>query len=215
MKTTKLLICAVAVSTAFAAVSAQGQSLTATLNGINPGLTYNATWRDSDNQVIGFPYPAGVMNFTDVGTQTDFAAFCVEPLQDISYNQTLVYEIQSPLSLANSDIIARLVGAYLSSPPSDQTAAAVQWAIWEVTTETTSVESLLNGSVRIIEPAGEATADLANHYLANVMNYSPVALTYLSNSTYQDVVTWNVVPEPATAGLAALSGLVLLRRRRA
>lgn len=155
------------------------------------------------------------MNFTDVGTSTGFSAFCVQPLQDISYGETLVYEIQSPLSLANSDIIARLVGAYLSSPPSDQTAAAVQWAIWEVTTETTAVESLFNGSVKIIEPAGSATATLANQYLANVMNYSPVALTYLSNPTRQDVVTWNVVPEPATAGLAALSGLFLLRRRRA
>ena len=47
------------------------------------------------------------------------------------------------------------------------------------------------------------------------MNYSPVALTYLCNPTRQDVVTWNVVPEPTTAGLAALSGLLLLRRRRA
>ncbi len=155
------------------------------------------------------------MNFTDVGTGTTFSAFCVEPLQDISYGETLVYEIQSPISLANSDIIARLIGAYLSAPASDQTAAAVQWAIWEVTTETTPVASLFDGSVRIIEPAGASTATLANEYLANVMNFSPVALTYLSNPTRQDVVTWNVVPEPATAGLAALSGLLLLRRRRA
>lgn len=211
MKTTKLLVCAVAVSTAFAAVSAQGQSLTATLNGINPGLTYEGTW----NGDFVFDYPAGVMNFTDVGTNTGFSAFCVQPLQDIAFGETLVYEIQSPLSLANSDIIARLVGAYLSEPSSDQTAAAVQWAIWEVTTETTAVDSLFNGSVRIIEPSGSATAALANQYLANVMNYSPVALTYLSNPTRQDVVTWNVVPEPTTAGLAVLSGLLLLRRRRA
>jgi hypothetical protein len=211
MKTTKLLICAVAVAAAIAAVSAKAQSLTTTLIGIDPGLTYQGTW----NGDFVYDYPAGVMNFTDVGAGSNFSAFCVQPLQDISYGETLVYEIQSPLSLANSDIIARLVGAYLSSPPSQQTAAAVQWAIWEVTTETTSVESLFSGTVRIIEPAGADTATLANQYLANVMNYSPVALTYLTNPTRQDVVTWNVVPEPATAGLAALSGLLLLRRRRA
>ena len=211
MKTSKLLICAVAVSAAIAAVSAQGQSLTATLNGIDPGLTYQGTW----NGDFVYNYPAGVMNFTDVATGTGFSAFCVQPLQEIVYGETLVYEIQNPISLANSDIIARLIGRYLASPPSDQTAAAVQWAIWEVTTETTSVESLFNGSVRIIESAGNSTAALANDYLANVLNYSPVALTYLSNPTRQDVVTWNVVPEPASAGLAALSGLLLLRRRRA
>lgn len=211
MKTSKLLICAVAVSAAIAAVNAQGQSITATLNGINPGQTYEGTW----NGDFVYDYPAGVMNFTDVGTGIGFSAFCVQPLQDIAFGETLVYDIQNPISLANSDIVARLIGAYLSSPPSDQNAAAVQWAIWEVTTETTAVESVFNGSVRIIEPAGSSTAALANEYLANVMSYSPVALTYLSNPNRQDVVTWNVVPEPTSAGLAALSSLLLLRRRRA
>lgn len=212
MKTTKLLICAVAVSTAFAVVSAQGQSLTATLNGINPGLTYEGTW----NGDFVLDYPAGVMNFTEVGTGLNFSAFCVQPLEDISFGETLVYDIQSPTSLGSkSDIVARLIGAYLSAPASDQTAAAVQWAIWEVTTETTTVQSLFDGSVRIIDPAGSSTATLANQYLADFMTYSPVALTYLSNPTRQDVVTWNVVPEPTTAGLAVLSGLLLLRRRRA
>jgi hypothetical protein len=212
MKTTKLLVCAVAVSTAIAAVSAQGQSLTATLNGINPGLTYEGTWNGS----FIFDYPAGVMNFTEVGTGLNFSAFCVQPLEDIAFGETLVYDIQSPTSLGiKADIVARLIGAYLSAPASDQTAAAVQWAIWEVTTETTPVESLFDGTVRIIDPAGSSTATLANQYLANYTAYSPVALTYLSNPTRQDVVTWNVVPEPTTAGLAVLSGLLLLRRRRA
>lgn len=211
MKITKLLICAVAVSAAIAAVNAKGQSLNATLNGISPGLTLEGTW---SNEFV-YNYPAGVMNFTDNGTGLNFGAFCVEPLQDISYNETLFYEIQSPTSLANSDIIARLVGGYLASPPTDQNAAAFQWAIWEVTTETSSVVSLYDGSVKILEPVGEGTATLANQYLANVMNYQPVKLTYLTNSTRQDVVTWEVVPEPTTLGLAALSGLLLLRRRRA
>lgn len=210
MKTNKLLICAVAVSAALAAVNAKGQNLTATLNGISPGLTLEGTWNGS----FFYDYPAGVMNFTDEGTGLDFAAFCVQPLQDISYGETLVYEIQNPLSLANIDIVARLIGGYLASSPTDQNAAAVQWAIWEITTETTAAQTLFEGSVRIIDPAGVATASLANQYLANVMNYSPVALTYLSNPTRQDVVSWNVIPEPATAGLAALSGLLLLRRRR-
>ena len=90
----------------------------------------------------------------------------------------------------------------------------MQWAIWEVTTEALLSASLFDGTIRIIEPASEGTAFLANQYLANVKNYTPVSLTYLRNDGRQDVVTWNVVPEPASAGLAALSGLLLLRRRR-
>jgi hypothetical protein len=212
MNTTKLLIGAVAASVAFATVNAQGQNLTATLNGISPGLTLHGTWNNGD---FVYDYPAGVMNYTDEASNTDFSAFCVEPLQDISYGETLTYQVQNPLSLANYDTIARLVGGYLASTGSDQDAAAVQWAIWEVTTESLLSASLFDGSIRIIEPVSEGTATLANQYLANVKNYTPVALTYLRNDGRQDVVTWNVIPEPASAGLAALSGLLLLRRRRA
>lgn len=212
MNNTKLLLGVLAASVAFATVTAQGQNLTATLNGISPGLTLKGTW---NNGGFVYDYPAGVMNYTDEASDTDFSAFCVEPLQDVSYGETLTYQVQNPLSLANFDTIARLVGGYLASSGSDQNAAAVQWAIWEVTTESLLSASLFDGSIRIIEPVSEGTATLANQYLANVMNYTPVALTYLRNDGRQDVVTWNVIPEPASAGLAALSGLLLLRRRRA
>lgn len=212
MKTTTLLIGAVAASVAFAAVQAQGQNLTATLNGISPGLTLKGTWNDGG---FVYDYPAGVMNYTDQASNTDFSAFCVEPLQDISYGETLIYQFQSPLSLVNYDMVASLVGGYLASSGSDQDAAAVQWAIWEVTTEALLSASLFDGTIRIIGPAGEATATLANQYLANIKSYTPATLTYLRNDGRQDVVSWNVIPEPASAGLAALSGLLLLRRRRA
>jgi len=205
MKTTKLLICTVAVAAAVAATKAQSQTLTATLNGISPGLAVNATL---DNGSFFQDYPSGVMDFAE------FDAFCVEPLQSLSFGETLVYQIQSPLSLASHDSIARLVGGYLASSRSGLDAAAVQWAIWEINAETLSSASLLDGNVRITTPISRDTALLANQYLANLSSYTPVALTYLTNETRQDVVTWEVVPEPATAGLAALSGLLLLRRRR-
>ncbi|MGL4401891.1 MAG: hypothetical protein ACRCXD_18675 [Luteolibacter sp.] len=213
MKTSKLLVYAVAAFVVAATLSARGQSFSATLDGIAPGLTHNGT-RDGS---FLFDYPAGVMNFTG---DYSFSAFCVQPLEDIDFNETLVYEIQNPVSLANSDMIARLVGIYLSSP-SNETAAAVQWAIWEVTTETTSNQTLFGGSVNITGDTAEATATatLADQYLTNILNnpanYSPVALTYLTHPSRQDVVTWNAVPEPTSAGLAVISGLLLLRRRRA
>ena len=90
----------------------------------------------------------------------------------------------------------------------------MQWAIWEINADTTTTtRSLLDGDVRI-SSASQDTALLANQYLTNWNSYTPVALTYLKNEGRQDVVTWEVVPEPATAGLAALPGLLLLRRRR-
>lgn len=193
-----------AVAAAFAAVKAQGQNYSTTLVTIAPGLPVTGTL---DSGSFTQQYPSGVMRYAD------FDAFCVDPLQDIAYGEALVYQIQNPASLVNYDKIARLVGGFLASSQSDQNAAAVQWAIWEITNETVNSPSLLDGNVRIL-PASLDTANLANQYLANIDNYSPVALTYFTNSTRQDVVTWNLVPEPGSAALAALSTLLLLRRRR-
>lgn len=189
-----------------AAARAGAQNLPATLIEITPGLTVKGT---VNNGSFIQDYPSGVLHFTD------FDAFCVEPTQDLSYGETLVYQVQDPGLLSNYDTISRLVGGYLSSSQSDQDAAAVHWAIWEVTTESlSSNRSLFDGNVRIITPVSLDTATLANHYLANVNSFAPVALTYLTNTGRQDVVTWNVIPEPGSLGLAAVTAILLLRRRR-
>ena len=203
MKTTKLLICAVAVVAAVAATKAQSQNLTATLNGITPGLAVNGTFANN----TFFQIPSGVLDFSE------FDAFCVQPLEHADFGETLVYQIQNPALLDGSQMISHLIGGYLASPRSNLDAAAVQWAIWEINADTTATRSLLDGDVRI-SSASQDTAMLANQYLTNWKSYTPAALTYLKNEGRQDVVTWEVVPEPATAGLAALSGLLLLRRRR-
>ncbi|OYV03714.1 MAG: hypothetical protein CFE26_20700, partial [Verrucomicrobiales bacterium VVV1] len=39
-------------------------------------------------------------------------------------------------------------------------------------------------------------------------------LTYLTNPSRQDVVSWGMVPEPGSLTLVGLSALALLRRRR-
>lgn len=184
-------------------MSARGQNLTATLTEISPGLAVSGTYGGGAFESI----PSGVLKFTD------FDAFCVQPLEVLSYGQTLEYVIQDPSSLDNRETIARLIGGYLANP--DRTnvdAAAVQWAIWEVVMEPND-KNLFSGSVSI-GPDDVAVANLANQYLANSLNFAPVSLVYLTNSSYQDVVSWNVIPEPSTAGLAVVSGLLLLRRRR-
>lgn len=206
MKTTKLLICAIALVSAIAAAKAKGQNFPATLIGINPGLPVTGTVDDGSFTQV---YPSGVLKFTE------FDAFCFEPTQGISYNESLIYQVQDPLSLASSDLIARVIGGYLASTQSDHQAAAVQWAIWEITTESLAPYSLANGNVRITADANPDIILLANQYLAQANTFTPANVTFLSNPDRQDVVTWNMVPEPASAGLLALSSLLLLRRRRA
>lgn len=204
MKTTKLLICAISIATAISAAKAKAQNLPATFVSIEPAQLVNGTF---DNGSFVQDYPSGVMQFTD------FEAFCVEPQQGLSIGETLVYQISDIGTLNNSDVIARLIGGYLSSSQDELNAAAVQWAIWETAAELISPPSLTNGNVRI-NPISQPVADLANQYLANVNNFTPASLTYLSNDTRQNVVTWNVVPEPASLSMAAFSALLMLRRRR-
>ncbi len=205
---TKLFTCVLTLAAALAVVPARAQNLTATLTGIDPGLTVEGTF--NDGQFIQ-AYPVGLMRFTE------FDAFCAEPGQDLAYGETLVFQIQSPATLGvNSDRVARLVGAYLASGMTNRDAAAVQWAIWETVAELSESKSLANGNMRITG-AGAQDQDIvlrANEFLANAASFDPVALTYLSNDGRQDVVTWNAVPEPATSGLSALAGSLLLIRRR-
>lgn len=205
MKTTKLLICAISIAAAVAAARASAQTFPATLIGINPGEAVNGTLNDG-----GFvqDYPSGVLDFVE------FDAFCVEPGQDLEYGESLVYEVQDISLLTNYDRVAKLIGGFLTSPQTTADAAAVQWAIWEFTTEFLSSPSLLTGNVRITTPVNQAIADLADQYLANINTFTPATLTYLTNAGRQDVVTWNTIPEPGSLCLAAFSAAFLFRRRR-
>lgn len=208
MKTTKLLICAISIVAAVAAARASAQNLSASFVGITLGLSVNGT---VDNGGLTQDYPSGVHHFTT------FDAFCVEPSESLAYGETLVYQVQDISLLPNSDKIARLVGGFLSSSQTAEHAAAVHWAIWRTTSETLAPSStfpLLDGNVRITIPVSQTTVELASQYLANFNTFTPASLTYLTNTGRQDVVTWNVVPEPGSLGLAALSAVLFLRRRR-
>lgn len=206
MKTTKFLICAISIVAAIAAARANAQSLPAQLIDISPGASVNGTFNNGLSVVDLY---SGEMRFQE------FNAFCVEPQQGISYGESLVYQVQDAALLQNSAQIAKLIGAYLASSRTGQDAAAVQWAIWEMATETASGSpSLLDGNVRINVPASEAIATLGNQYLANINNFSPASISYLTSGTRQDVVTWNLVPEPGSLMLAGFSAMLVFRRRR-
>ncbi|MFT4177491.1 MAG: PEP-CTERM sorting domain-containing protein [Luteolibacter sp.] len=182
--------------------------------GVDPGFEVSGTI----NGVIpdDFNYPSGVMNFTDApgGAVTpNFQAFCVQPHILMDYGTIATYSVAPIGGLNNSNIIASLISAYLSSDQDDLNAAAVQWAIWEITNEESGSYSLNSGNVLIAATDADVAA-LANQYLATYGEYSPVALTYLTSATGQDIVTWQVIPEPGSVLLIGLSGMAFMARRR-
>jgi len=213
MKTTKLLLCALSVAACLGCIKAGAQSLDAHLVDISPFVPVTGTLNDGN---FIQEYTSGVMNFTTTTPGfLDFTAFCVDPAQDIAYGDSLVYQVQDVSTLAYADEVSRLVGGYLASARTAVDAASVHWAIWEVVGETDeTIRSTFSGNVRITSAANNDVALKADEYLQNIGSYTPASLVYLTNPAKQDVVTWNVVPEPSSLAIAALSALGLLRRRR-
>lgn len=214
----KTLLCIGAVASALAAITANGQtSFDAKLISVDPSLTVNGTFNSGGTTQS---YQSGVLNFTTTSQfgSFDFDAFCVEPDSNITVGQTLTYTIADNSQLTNSQKVAKLIGGFLSSTQSNADAAAVQWAIWEVTFESSSSFSLSNGNVKVTSTNPSlATQTLGNQYLANLENYTAAEIYYLKNPDFQNMVGYKPltpVPEPASFGLLAFSGVLLLRRRR-
>jgi hypothetical protein len=208
---TKHLLCAVGAAAALMLQSAHSQTLTVDFVEINPNVAVNGAFYGTGSFT---EIASGIVKFET------FDAFCAEPFQSLADGISVVYDIQDPATLTNSGTVASLIGGYLASGRTNLDAAAVQWAIWEVVAETSGTFSLSSGNILIGantagSPNSSDVAALASQYLANVGSYTPANLTYLTNSTYQNVVTWQVIPEPSTVGLLGLSALVLIRRRRA
>ena len=211
MKHTALLWCVASTAYAFSSFAANGQTLEAKLISISPALSVNGTFNGGSTTAN---YTSGVNNFVNLSdSMLEFDAFCVEPTAFISVGQTLTYQVSDLSHLTNADKVARLVGGFLGSSKTAADAAAVQWAIWEVTADAGNPHSLNDGKVQVTS-ASLSTQTLGNKYLADINSFTKAKITYLTNSKYQNMVAITPIPEPTTLGLASLSCLALLRRRR-
>lgn len=208
MKTKKLLLGVAAIAFGLTA-SAHAQNIQVSITGLTPGVTGIST-----------SYNGGAFESQDAGVlQFNFGqAFCVEPTIPLNYPGTLVYSITDISNLASNDIIAKLVGGYLASnDQSNENAAAVQLAIWEVVLDGPSGNSLSSGNMQI-----QLSSDLATRaqtYLTNVNTYAAAPITYLVNTGEgadhrQNIITWSTVPEPSSMLLLGLTSLAFLRRKR-
>jgi hypothetical protein len=214
MKTTKLLLCVAAVAATCSLARVHAQNIEVQLIGVNPGINGVSTSYDGTNFQS---QDIGILVF-DIGP-----AFCVDPTATMNFPDTLIYSVTDPSTLEANDIIAKLIGGYVASNGSALNAAAVQLAIWEVLGDNSTTGSLTSGNIQIrnegsAQPVNDLIA-LAHDYLANVDSYQAVNLTYLVHTGVgddhrQNVVTWEVVPEPSSVLLLGLSTLALFRRKR-
>lgn len=203
--------------------------------GAQATVAVNANLRYAGNDRVLATHVAinGVDNYIYIGSYQiqqqgqpgSFAAYCVDPFQDV--NSSYVAYERSPLVAANLPpdqtarfaAVSRLFGnAYAGSLADGTRAAGFQLALWEVWQDD---GMLTTGSIRSLGSSDAGMVAEANRLLANMPGWSAGTaydLTYYFNAAYQDYASALVleVPEPGTYALllAGLGMLGLARRRQ-
>ncbi len=232
------------------ASSASAATIIATLNSVGSGstITMNAI------RPNGTPFASQVLNgratFTRTGgTDTQqlegsgnsFFAFCVEPYEDATLNSTYTYTVDPLAQAGKSSIsggigvgkalqISQLFGQFapnLSAPMTAVQASALQIALWEIVSESSSNPfDVTSGTTYFSTPASSnfsqviAQAQTYLNYVSTANGSAPLAqgLQALTVAGKQDFLVQAVIvaPEPGTWMMLILGfGLVghSLRRR--
>ncbi|QUM90671.1 PEP-CTERM sorting domain-containing protein [Moritella sp. 36] len=196
-------------------------------NGWNEGVLYSV------NGGVGAGFSsAGLFNFTNNTTQSDFLAFCLEITEPINFGDTADFSIHpatDPEPFGTGPEVAEYIGRLYTnkyaSVSDAATAAAFQIALWEIVHEDYNTNGFdLGAGDFILFQLGGGGAILAQDYLDSLNTWTnDVIVDVYHNDGVQDLL--QVYPEPPPinvsepAGLTlfgfGLLGLTLMLRRKA
>ena len=205
------------------ALASQAAPVDLRYTGNDQVLATHVAINDVDNHIYVGSYAIQL-----TGQPGSFAAYCVEPFQDV--NGLLSPYGRSPLVAAHLppvnntvrfDAVSKLFSsAYAGSLANGTKAAGFQLALWEVWHDD---RNLTTGSIRSLANSDAGMVAEANSLLGSLATFSTVAaydVTYYFSPDFQDFASADLaleVPEPETFALllAGLGMLGLARRRRA
>lgn len=147
------------------------------------------------------------------GVISDFLAFCLEPLESLILPQ--VHQTGSNFSAAITTRLNTLAQNAMGLVTNHETAAAFQFAAWEITTETSGSYDILDGFFRVTGnlATSNAAEGIAQGWLDNIAEGSwgapSESYMILNASGTQDLLTNVVTGDLAPVPLPA-SGLMLL-----
>lgn len=226
--------------------SASAATVTSTFNSVGPRVDMNFSVTDPSATSGGTQ--AGLFNWTGTagnpaGLQGHYRAFCIELTQHVGAGTTYTYQTAAletapqpttsvtPMGTAKASAIRELFGRFYSpsfgfdiNGPgiSNEEAAAIQLAVWEIVYETASSSGsgpgaafglnfgLAGGNAVFSGDAGVLA--LASGFLAALDGTGPQALDLiaLTSDTAQDML----IPTPSATVLAGLGLAAAGRRRR-
>jgi hypothetical protein len=183
------------------------------------------TYNPATTVTVGAPnYSGRAGQF--VGTLDDqaFQTFCMDLLQDFSFNTTYTYSVVDGVTAwgaTRSSAIDKVFSyAIANNLPSDAaTSATVQSALWEVLYETNPGYGFASGAFRV--SSSGPTQSALNAWNWNAVLSTPVThrASQLFHPSRQDFVVVSRVPEPASVamlglGLLGVLSLARVRTRR-